>query len=115
MATRSGEARSVDLTAGIRAGLVKEGKPFAGHVGGESVLLVRHDSEVYAISGTCTNDGAPLKGGLIVDGEIRCPRHHGRFSIATGVVTAPPALTPLTRWHVEQNGDRLFPQQISAS
>lgn len=98
----------MDFTKGIRASLIEEGQPVAGRVGGEDVLLVRHEGEVYAISATCTHHGAPLKDGLVTEGEIRCPWHHACFSLRTGDATAPPAFNPLLRWDVEQRGDTVF-------
>lgn len=98
----------VDFTLGIRADLLLEGVPVAGQVGDKAVLLVRSDGAVHAIGAHCTHHGAPLKDGLVTEGEIRCPWHHACFSLASGDVTAPPALNPLERWQVEQIGDRIF-------
>jgi 3-phenylpropionate/trans-cinnamate dioxygenase ferredoxin reductase subunit len=79
-----------------------------GLVDGEPVLLARHDGEVFAVGASCTLDGAPLADGMLVDGEIRCPRHHGSFSLRTGDVTRPPALDPLPRWEVHHQDGRIF-------
>ncbi|HET9440378.1 MAG TPA: FAD-dependent oxidoreductase [Longimicrobiales bacterium] len=108
MGSGSTEPKGPDLTAGVAAELVGEGIPFAGHVGEDAVLLVRAEGEVYAIGATCTHYGAPLEGGLVIEGEIRCPWHHACFALRTGDVVRPPALNPLPRWHVEQRGGQIF-------
>ena len=108
MAETSPDEEGADLTHGIAASLLEEGKPVAGHVGGEPVLLVRHGGEVFAVGAHCTHHNAPLKDGLVTDGEIRCPWHHACFSLQTGDVTGPPAMSPLARWKVEQRGTQLF-------
>jgi len=69
-----------------------EGVPLAAKVGKDDVLLVRLKGKVRACGGKCTHYGAPLAEGLVVGGEVQCPWHNARFDLATGEMTAPPAL-----------------------
>lgn len=102
MATGSTHPISVDLTEGIPASL-KEGIRFAGQVGGEAVLLVRPGQDVCAIAATCTHYGGPLAEGIVVNGEIRCPSHHARFSLRTGDCNDAGSQS-LERWHAPNKG-----------
>ncbi|MCA9528699.1 MAG: FAD-dependent oxidoreductase [Myxococcales bacterium] len=97
-----------DLSAGVAAADVPEGGMLAGHVGDESVLIARRDGRLYAISATCTHYGGPLGEGLLVGDTVRCPWHHACFSLRTGEAIAAPALNPVSCWHVDEKGDRLF-------
>ena len=97
-----------DLRAGIPLPELPEGGLLAGTCDGEAVVLVNHGGRYCALSGECTHLGAPLADGLVVDGEIRCPWHHARFSLATGEAVAAPAFEPLTRYDVVQRDGRLF-------
>jgi NADPH-dependent 2,4-dienoyl-CoA reductase/sulfur reductase-like enzyme/nitrite reductase/ring-hydroxylating ferredoxin subunit len=91
-----------DLSLGIKLASLPNGTMLQGHAGGEPVLLVRRDGELFAIGAFCTHYGAPLGGGLLVDDTIRCPWHHACFSLRTGGVLRAPARDPLPRWRVEE-------------
>ncbi|WP_045393368.1 FAD-dependent oxidoreductase [Falsirhodobacter sp. alg1] len=96
-----------DFTQGIDANALTEGVPLAGTVDGKSVILVRKDGVVRALSGECTHLSAPLENGLVAEGEIRCPWHHARFDLTTGEAVGAPAITPLSCYPVEQADGRI--------
>ncbi|HEX7120338.1 MAG TPA: FAD-dependent oxidoreductase [Longimicrobiales bacterium] len=96
-----------DLESGVALADLPEDEPFAGHVKGEPVLLVRRGAEVYAIGAVCTHYGAPLSEGLVVGDTIRCPWHHACFSLRTGEAMAAPALDPVACWSVEIRDGRV--------
>ena len=104
----SSELSGPDLKQGIPAADLTEGGLLLGHAEGESVLLARRGSEVFAVGAACTHYGGPLAEGLLVGDTIRCPWHHACFSLRTGEALAAPALNPITCFQVEQKGDRLF-------
>ncbi|MGQ0561960.1 MAG: FAD-dependent oxidoreductase, partial [Gemmatimonadota bacterium] len=87
-----------DLQAGVPLDSLEEGRPLAGHVGDDAVLLTRFGAEVVAIGATCTHYSGPLAEGLTTDGVVRCPWHHACFSLRTGEAVGPPALNPLPRY-----------------
>src|SRR5688572_6516843 len=91
-----------DLTKGITAALVDEGKLLLGHADGEPVMLTRCDGEVLAVGARCTHYGGPLAEGLLVGDTVRCPWHHAAFSLRTGESVRPPALGNLPCWKVEE-------------
>jgi apoptosis-inducing factor 3 len=104
----STELSGPDLAQGIAASDVAEGSMLLGHADGESVLVARSASHVFAVGATCTHYGGPLADGLVVGDTVRCPWHHACFSLRSGAAMVPPAFNPVTCFDVEQRGDRLF-------
>src|SRR5580693_1848942 len=87
------------------------GAMLLGHVGDNEILLVRSGSAIFAIDAHCSHYHGPLADGL-VDGEnIHCPWHHACFDLRTGEAARAPALTPLSVWKVEREGDRVVVRQ----
>src|ERR1700729_423342 len=110
MAEEQAEPSGPDLTQGVTLSQFGGGT-LLGHVGDEDVLLVRSGSEIFAIDAHCSHYHGPLAEGL-VDGEnIRCPWHHACFDLRTGEAARAPALSPLSVWKVEQEGNRIFVRQ----
>lgn len=52
--------------------------------GNREVMLARHQGEIVAYSGNCTHNFARLAEGWVADGVVTCPRHGGKFEVATG-------------------------------
>src|SRR5262245_56329225 len=108
MSEKSDGAAGPDLTQGIAADQLREGEIFKGHVGEETVILVRSGEEIFAVSGTCTHYSGPLAKG-IVDGEtVRCPWHHACFSLRTGEPLRAPAFSPIDCWTTEAREGKIF-------
>jgi len=57
--------------------------------------------------GLCTHHKVHLAGGAIVDGQIECPKHNGRFDARTGEVTRKPAREALCMYPVRRVSGRL--------
>ena len=94
-----------DLGNGMPAADLHDDKPLAGSFGGEDVILVRHRGKICAFAGKCTHQGAPLETGMVIDGTIRCPWHHARFSLEDGEAVSAPAFAPLEKFTVvEEDG-----------
>jgi NADPH-dependent 2,4-dienoyl-CoA reductase/sulfur reductase-like enzyme/nitrite reductase/ring-hydroxylating ferredoxin subunit len=100
------QAAGPDLAAGLRLTEVPDGGTLAGRVGDEPVVVVRRGREVHALDAACTHYGGPLAEGVVEEGSIRCPWHHARFDLATGAVCAGPALSGVSSWEVERQGER---------
>lgn len=63
-----------------------EGERQVFQVGEHSILLIRHDGEVYAIGSACPHMRLPLKGAKIHDHTLTCPWHHSAFDLESGDV-----------------------------
>jgi NADPH-dependent 2,4-dienoyl-CoA reductase/sulfur reductase-like enzyme/nitrite reductase/ring-hydroxylating ferredoxin subunit len=107
MAEEQAQPSGPDLAKGVTAGDFT-GKTLLGHVGDQDVLLVRTESEIFAIDAHCSHYHGPLAEGLVVGHSVRCPWHHACFDLRTGEAARAPALSPLAVWKVEQQGDRIF-------
>jgi NADPH-dependent 2,4-dienoyl-CoA reductase/sulfur reductase-like enzyme/nitrite reductase/ring-hydroxylating ferredoxin subunit len=106
MAEQQAPPAGPDLTQGIASGDFT-GATLLGHVGDQEVLLVRSESEIFAIDAHCSHYHGPLAEGLVTAGGIRCPWHHACFDLRSGEALRAPALAPLAVWQVEQEGDRI--------
>lgn len=72
-------------------------------------IAVFHTDEGFrAIEDTCTHLNASLAKGTIVDGEVDCWLHHGRFCPNTGAATRYPARGVLETFPVELRGDEIW-------
>ncbi len=107
MAHPEGELQGPDFGAGFAADDVREGVPLLGHTGGEAVVLVRSGGEFFAVGATCTHYAAPLAGGIVADGALRCPLHHSCFDLKTGEAVRSPAFASLACYRVEVEGGRV--------
>jgi len=96
-----------DLAAGVLASDLTDGKPLLGHVGDESVMLVRSGKEIFATGATCTHYSGPLAEGLVVGETVRCPWHHACFDLRTGEAMKAPALNPIPCYAVVREGERV--------
>ena len=79
---------------------VPPGGCFHADAGGEDVLLVNLDGELFAVSNICSHDYAELSDGEIDNGEIVCPLHDARFDPRTGEALTPPAYEAIATFPV---------------
>lgn len=100
--------KALNFEAGIDVATIPEGAILAGRWRGKQIILAHQQGRYCALSGTCTHLGAPLEQGTLANGEVHCPWHHARFSLATGEAVAAPALSPLTSFGTAIRGGRLF-------
>jgi NADPH-dependent 2,4-dienoyl-CoA reductase/sulfur reductase-like enzyme/nitrite reductase/ring-hydroxylating ferredoxin subunit len=98
-----------DLAKGVARDFA--GDTLLGHVGDQDVLLVRYGTTVFAIDAHCSHYHGPLAEGLVVGESIRCPWHHACFDLRTGEATHAPALSRLSVWQVDHEGDRILVRQ----
>ena len=97
-----------DLAQGVAIDDLAPQGLLLGHVGDESVLLVRRGERFFAVGATCTHYGGPLAEGIVEDDAVRCPWHHACFDLETGDAVRAPALSPLPCWAVEQRDSKVF-------
>jgi apoptosis-inducing factor 3 len=107
MAQDDKEPSGPDLSKGVAAAELTEGKMLVGHVGGEDVLLARQGGKLFAVGAHCTHYHGPLAEGLLSGNTVRCPWHHACFDLATGEAIEAPALSPLPCYAVTESGGKI--------
>ena len=94
---------AVAQTTDIQPGEIK-----SFDVNGEQVLIANWQGTLFATQDVCTHDNGTLSNGALVDGEIECPRHGGRFTPQTGAATQMPALFPIKTFPVKVEGETIL-------
>lgn len=75
------------------------------NVGRYAVAVFNVGGSFYAIEDVCSHEAETLSDGVVDGGEIVCPRHGARFSLATGEALEPPAVEPVSTFPVRvENG-----------
>ena len=69
--------------------------------GGCVYAVFNVDGKFYVTQDDCTHGPGSLAEGYVLDDEVECPFHQGRFHIPTGNATCAPATDPLKTWNVE--------------
>ncbi len=77
-----------------------EGQARVFDIGPYRIAFARAGTAVFAIEDRCSHDDGELGDGAVHDlteagGEIACPRHGGRFDMASGRATRMPAIAPV--------------------
>src|SRR5688572_4939274 len=67
---------------------------------GQSLAVYNLEGTFYVTQDECTHGPGYMSEGYIIDCEIECPFHQGRFDIASGRATLAPATEPLKVWKV---------------
>ncbi|MDI3261781.1 MAG: non-heme iron oxygenase ferredoxin subunit [Fulvimonas sp.] len=80
-------AHTADVPADRALAVVLPGYP--------PLAVARLGDAFFVMDDTCTHGAALLSDGEIIDGEIECPFHAGRFDIRTGEATAFPCTKAL--------------------
>lgn len=76
--------------------------------GGTTFVIYRTSSnEFYCTEGLCTHQRVHLSGGLLLDYEVECPKHNGRFDIRTGQAKCRPVSLPLKTYPVRVENGRV--------
>lgn len=101
------EPSGPDLAAGVELTELVENVPLLGHVGDDSVMLVRKGANIHAVGATCTHYSGPLAEGLVVGETVRCPWHHACFDLRSGEALGAPALEPIPCYEVVRRGNRV--------
>ena len=77
-------------------------------MGDETYALFRlDDGTLVCTEGLCTHGQAYLAEGVVLDCQVECPKHNGRFDLRTGEAVRFPATDPLTLYPVEIRNGRV--------
>lgn len=104
------------MTTGTWVKLAKQADVPEGQVkvfeAGEQRIALCHlmTGGFYAVQDLCTHDDGPLGEGELVDGELECPRHGGRFDARTGAATRMPAIVPVRIYPLKLEGEHVLVQ-----
>jgi 3-phenylpropionate/trans-cinnamate dioxygenase ferredoxin subunit len=82
--------------------------PIPAAAGFESVVVAKIGPNYFAIEDRCSHDDNPLDEGDVEDGQIICPRHGGRFDLATGEARRMPAVAPVRTFRTKVEGGAVF-------
>lgn len=66
------------------------------------------DGQFYCTAGLCTHEQVHLADGLVMDGQIECPKHNGRFDIRTGEAKRAPVCVNLATYPTKVEDGRVF-------
>lgn len=78
---------------------------------GDVVLVKISEHEIVAFPDRCSHADVALSSGSCANGEIECPAHGARFSLATGAATCAPAIAPIKKLAVEIRGDEIWVEE----
>ena len=69
--------------------------------------LFKLEDGVLCLDNVCSHEYSPLAEGMVLDGDVFCPKHGSRFEIRTGAVKDYPATRPVKTFDVEvdEQGD----------
>ena len=74
------------------------------------IALYSVAGEVFATDNACSHGQARLCEGFLLDHEIECPLHQGRFDVRTGLATCEPAATAIRCYPVKVEAGRIWLQ-----
>jgi nitrite reductase/ring-hydroxylating ferredoxin subunit len=88
----------VRLVALCDAAEVEPDVPVQVVLDGLAYAVFNLDGDYYVTADLCTHGPGSLADGFVMDNEIECPFHQGRFDIRTGKATAAPCTEALRIW-----------------
>ena len=77
-------------------------------VGDREIAVYRIGDGVFATDNLCTHGNARLCEGFLLDDEIECPLHQGRFDIRTGKALCSPLTRDLRAYPVKVEGEDVY-------
>lgn len=75
---------------------------------GESYAVFNLAGRFFVTANFCTHGPGELAEGYVLDDEVECPFHQGRFHIATGRPSEPPCTVPIRVWTAHVRDDAVF-------
>ena len=69
--------------------------------GGCAYAVFNVEGRHFVTQDECTHGPGSLSEGYVLDDEVECPFHQGRFHIPSGNATCAPATEPLKTWKAQ--------------
>lgn len=79
---------------------VAPGCTLRAEIGGSVYAVFNVEGNIHVTQDECTHGPGSLSEGYVLDDEVECPFHQGRFHIPTGQATCAPCTEPLKIWKV---------------
>ena len=76
--------------------------------GGDQILLVNVDGNVYACDDICSHAFASLSEGDLSGEEVECPLHGSAFNVTTGEALTPPAFDSIKTYQTRVEGEDIL-------
>lgn len=80
---------------------VAPGCVLRAEMGGSVYAVFNVEGAIHVTQDECTHGPGSLSEGYVLDDEIECPFHQGRFRITTGEATCAPCTEPLKIWKTQ--------------
>lgn len=74
----------------------------------KQIAIYNLDDGIYATDNICSHEFSELSEGMIVDGDVYCPKHGSRFEIRTGAVKDYPATRPVRTFETKVEDGIVF-------
>ena len=74
----------------------------------DSILIIKYDNKLRALSNWCPHLQAPMDKGVLIDRLLKCPFHGASFDILTGKVDTAPSIDDLDTYEIINENDKLF-------
>ncbi len=83
-----------------RAAEVQPGCALKAEAGGAEYAVFNVDGTIHVTQDHCTHGPGSLSEGYLLEDEVECPFHQGRFHIPSGRPTEAPCTEPIKVWRV---------------
>lgn len=98
MATANQSMRGAALTKLCDFDQLDDDEPLRAEIDGFAYAVFKVGELVFVTADLCSHGPGFLSEGYVVDCQVECPFHQGRFDLRTGVPTAPPCEVPIQTW-----------------
>ncbi len=86
---------------------ITEGRALPCEAHGLRLAIVKHQGQIFALSGRCPHANGPLGHGWVEDNELVCPLHRWRFKLTDGRCTTVRG-NSIHRFPAEIRGDHVW-------
>ena len=74
----------------------------------KEIAIYKLEDGIYCLDNVCSHEYSQFHGGMILDGDVFCPKHGSRFEIRTGKVKDFPATQDVQTHPVKVDDGRVF-------